>query len=217
MRHRLLVWSKLKNEGNPIREPVLGCATALDLAIEAFVISLLSIVAAEFGDKTQLALIMLAASLKKPGRIFLGMIGGFVVVAGVGVTVGQALLAVIPLSTLTLVSGVVFILVGLLMFRMDLENSVGRTYSRNPFQAAALMIVLTEMGDKTQILTVALAARFADPIAVFIGVLSAFAIVDGLSIVLAGKIGERLPTSKVRKVSALAFILLGALTLLGVL
>ena len=189
----------------------------MDFAIEAFVVSLLSIAAAEFGDKTQLALIMLAASLKRPGRIFLGMMGGFIVVAAVGVTVGQALLAVIPLSTLTLISGAIFILVGLFMFRMDLENTVGRTYSRNPFQAASLMIVLTEMGDKTQVVTVALAARFADPITVFLGVLSAFAAVDGLSIILAGRIGERLPTSKVRKVSACAFILLGVLTLLGVL
>jgi putative Ca2+/H+ antiporter (TMEM165/GDT1 family) len=65
----------------------------LDLVIEAFVVSLFSIAAAEFGDKTQLGLIMLAASLKKPGSIFLGMIVGFAVVAGVGVAIGQARLA----------------------------------------------------------------------------------------------------------------------------
>lgn len=189
----------------------------MDLVIEAFVVSLFSIAAAEFGDKTQLGLIMLAASLKKPGSIFLGMIVGFAVVAGVGVAIGQVLLAVISLSTLTLVSGVIFIIVGVFMFKVDLENDVGRVYSGNPFKAASLMIVLTELGDKTQIVTIALAARFAEPFAVFLGVLSAFAAVDGLSIILAGNIGKRLPTSKVRKVSAIAFIVLGILTLLGLL
>jgi putative Ca2+/H+ antiporter (TMEM165/GDT1 family) len=77
------------------------------------------------------------------------------------------------------------------------------------------MIILTELGDKTQVVTIALAARFAQPIAVFCGVLLALALVDGLSIVLAGHVGKRLPTGKVKKVSALAFIVLGILTLLG--
>ena len=189
----------------------------MDLAIEAFAVSLFSIAAAEFGDKTQLGLFMLAASLKKPKSIFLGMIVGFAVVAGVGVAIGQVLLAVISLSTLTLVSGAIFIIVGLFMFKVDLENNVKRTYSGNPFQVVSLMIVLTELGDKTQIVTIALAARFAEPLAVFLGALSAFAVVDGLSIVLAGNIGRRLPTSKVKKVSAIAFIVLGILTLLGLL
>jgi putative Ca2+/H+ antiporter (TMEM165/GDT1 family) len=77
------------------------------------------------------------------------------------------------------------------------------------------MIILTELGDKTQVVTIALAARFAQPIAVFSGVLLAFAVVDGLSIVLAGHVGKRLPISRVKKVSAMVFIVLGILTLLG--
>jgi len=179
--------------------------------------SLVSISAAEFGDKTQLGLIMLAATLRKPRALFLGMLVGYIIVAGAAVLLGQAMLVIIPLSTLVISSGIVFVVVGLLMFKLDTETNPKETHSRNPFQAASLMIVLTEFGDKTQIVTIALAARFAQPIAVFFGVMLAFVIVDGLSILLAGRIGKRLPTRKVKTVSAFMFIVLGILTLLGIL
>jgi len=188
----------------------------MDLVTEAFAISLLSTSAAELGDKTQLGLVMLSASLQKPRAIFLGMITGFAIVTGVGVLIGQALLAIIPLSLLTLISGLIFVAVGILMLKLNTGTDVPSARSGKPFQAASLMIILTELGDKTQVVTIALAARFAQPIAVFSGVLLAMAIVDGLSIMLAGHVGKRLPTSKAKKVSAIVFIILGILTLFGI-
>jgi putative Ca2+/H+ antiporter (TMEM165/GDT1 family) len=190
--------------------------TIIDKILEAFAISLLSIAVAELGDKTQLGLITLAASIRKPSVIFLGMIAGYIVVAGLAVLVGQALLAIIPLSILTLISGAIFIVIGLLMLKVDVQNGVTGPRAKSPFLAAALMIVFTELGDKTQIVTIALAARFAQPIAVFAGVLSAFVVIDGLSIILADRLGKRVPTSKVKKVSAVIFIVLGILTLLEI-
>jgi putative Ca2+/H+ antiporter (TMEM165/GDT1 family) len=187
----------------------------MDLVTEAFAISLLSTSAAELGDKTQLGLVMLSASLQKPRAIFLGMITGYVIVTGVGVLIGQALLAIIPLSLLTLISGLIFVAVGILMLKWNTGTDAPSTRSGKPFQAASLMIILTELGDKTQVVTITLAARFAQPIAVFCGVLLALALVDGLSIVLTGHVGKRLPTGKIKKVSALVFIVLGILTLLG--
>jgi len=188
----------------------------MDLATEAFAMSLLSISAAELGDKTQIGLIMLAASLRKPRSIFLGMITGYAIVAGVGVLIGQALLAIIPLSLGNLISGLIFVVIGILMLKVSAGADAPSLRSGKPFQAASLMIVLTELGDKTQVVTITLAARFAQPVAVFSGVLLALAIVDGLSIILAGHVGKRLPTSKVKKVSAIVFIVLGILTLLRI-
>ncbi len=187
----------------------------LNLVLEAFTVSLFSIILAEFGDKTQLGVITLAASHKKPRSIFLGMIAGYIVVAGLAVLVGQALLAILPLSVLTSVSGLVFIAVGLLMLKVDVDNGVVGPRMRNPFLAASLMIILTEMGDKTQIMTVALAARFAQPVTVFAGVIAAFIIIDGASIILADRLGKRVPTGKVKRASAVIFIVLGILTILG--
>jgi len=190
--------------------------TVLDHIVEAFAISLLSIAVAELGDKTQLGMITLAASVRKPVAIFLGMIVGYVVVAGLAVLIGQAFLAIIPLSALTLASGLIFVAIGLLMLKIDVGKGVSSPRAKSPFLAASLMIVLTELGDKTQIATIALAARFAQPTAVFLGVLSAFALVDGLSILLADRLGKRLPVNKIKKISAVIFIVLGVLTLLGI-
>jgi putative Ca2+/H+ antiporter (TMEM165/GDT1 family) len=190
--------------------------TILDIVAEAFAASLFSVAVAEFGDKTQLGVITLAASLKKPRAIFLGIIAGYLVVAGSAVLVGQALLAIAPLSILTAISGLVFIVVGLLMLKVDVENSVAGPRGRSPFLAASLIIILTELGDKTQIVTIALAARFAQPAAVFAGALTAFIIIDGLSIALADRFSKRVPTGKVRKASAIIFIILGILTILGI-
>lgn len=145
------------------------------------------------------------------------MLVGYTIVAGAAVLLGQAMLMIIPLSTLVIISGIVFVVVGLLMFKLDIGTNPKETHSQNPFRAASLMIVLTELGDKTQIVTIALAARFAQPIAVFVGVMLAFVMVDGLSILLAGRIGKRLQTRKVKTVSAFMFIVLGILTLLGIL
>ena len=184
--------------------------------MEAFAISLFSVAVAELGDKTQLSLITLAASIRKPLALFLGMIAGYVVVAGLAVLVGQTLLAVIPLSTLTFISGIVFIAIGLLMLKVNVESRVNGPRSKSPFLAAFVMIVLTELGDKTQIVTIALAARFAEPVVVFAGVLSAFAMIDGSSIILANRLGKRVPTGKIKKASAIIFVVLGILTLLGI-
>jgi len=106
--------------------------------------------------------------------------------------------------------------IGLLMLKIDVGKGVSSPRAKSPFMAASLMIVLTELGDKTQIATIALAARFAQPTAVFLGVLSAFALVDGLSILLADRLGKRLPVNKIKKISAVIFIVLGVLTLLGI-
>jgi putative Ca2+/H+ antiporter (TMEM165/GDT1 family) len=187
----------------------------MDLATEAFAISLLSISVAELGDKTQLALVMLSASLRRPRAIFLGMITGFAIIAGTSVLIGQALLAILPLPLLTSISGLIFVAVGILMFKLKTEESVPLTRLGKPFPTAALVIILTELGDKTQVAAIALAAHYAQPIAVFSGVLLALALVDGLTIVSAERLGRRLPISKVRKVSAVTFIVLGVLTLLG--
>ncbi len=177
---------------------------------------MVSIAAAELGDKTQLGLITLAATLRKPVPIFLGMIAGYLIVAGLAVLVGRALLAIIPLSILTLASGLIFIVIGLLMLKVSFEGGVSSPRVRNPFLAASLMIVFTELGDKTQIVTIALAARFAQPIVVLSGVLLAFVLIDGSSIILADRLGKRVQTGKVRKVSAVIFIVIGALALLGI-
>jgi uncharacterized membrane protein len=108
------------------------------MVLQAFAVSLLSTAAAEFGDKTQLGLIMLAASLRNTRAILSGMIAGFAVVAGLGVLVGQALLTIIPLSTLTMISGVIFVTVGLLMLKVDVKTNAPLNTFREHFPSRVI-------------------------------------------------------------------------------
>jgi len=118
----------------------------MDLATGAFAISLLSISVAELGDKTQLALAMLSASLREPRAIFLGAIAGFAVIAGASVLMVQALLAMLLLPLPTLIPGLIFVAVGILMFKLKTEEDIPSIRLGKPFQTAAPMIVLTELG-----------------------------------------------------------------------
>jgi putative Ca2+/H+ antiporter (TMEM165/GDT1 family) len=103
------------------------------------------------------------------------------------------------------------------MLTMNVKSGVRSSRVKGPFLTTSLMIILTELGDKTQIVTIALAARFTEALAVFTGVLSAFVMIDGLSIILADRLGKRVRAGKVKKVSAIMFIVLGILTVLGML
>ncbi len=172
---------------------------------------------AEFGDKTQLGMITLAASTKKPLSIFLGIILGFTIMEGSAVLIGQALLTMIPFSILKFASGLMFLVIGLIMLKANVRTGLKQPNVKNPFLASSAMVILTELGDKTQIVTIALAARFVEPLAVFLGALSALAFVSGLSIVLANQLSRRVSIDKVKRVSAIIFMVLGILTLVGIL
>jgi len=82
------------------------------------------------------------------------------------------------------------------------------------FIESFLSITVSELGDKTQIMTSAPATRFGQPIAVFSGALLAFAAIDGVSILLAGSLRKRLAMGKVGQISAIVFMAIGILRLL---
>ena len=82
------------------------------------------------------------------------------------------------------------------------------------FIASFPSITVSELGDKTQIMTIALATRFGEPIAVFSGALLAFAAIDGVSILLAGSLRKRLAMGEVGQISAIVFMAIGILRLL---
>ncbi|WP_455285929.1 TMEM165/GDT1 family protein [[Eubacterium] cellulosolvens] len=188
----------------------------MDPTIAAFIASFLSITVSELGDKTQLGLMMMSTTLRKPTTIFLGIIIGFAIVAGVAVLVGQSLHALIPLSTIVWISGLVFIAAGLLMLKVDVHHTPRIRSRRGTLYATSLVIALTELGDKTQIMTIALATGFRQPIAVFSRALLAFAAIDGVSILLAGSLGKQLAMGKVRQISAIVFMAIGILRLLKI-
>jgi len=164
---------------------------------------------AEVGDKTQLAVITLSVKGSRKS-VFLGALLAFILLDLIGVWIGGALGNILPLATVTLFSGSVFIaygFYGLTSGRRSEVKSEGEPSSSLLY--TFLTVTLMEMGDKTQLITIALSARYTDLLTVFLGVAAAFTLVTGVS-VLAGKtISKLIPRNYVDLFASVLFILFG--------
>jgi putative Ca2+/H+ antiporter (TMEM165/GDT1 family) len=180
--------------------------------ISAFVL----ILVAELGDKTQLSVISLSSNYRWH-HVFVGSMLAFLAVDGVSIAVGGPLLALVPLRYVQVASGIVFIVFGIvsLLRREKIEDvSVGKGRSTMPLIASFSLIALMELGDKTQILTITLAAQ-SSPIPVLIGMLLAFALLTGAAVLIGTKFVSRLPLKWLRIGTSALFIVLGAVSILS--
>jgi putative Ca2+/H+ antiporter (TMEM165/GDT1 family) len=176
----------------------------------------LLILIAELGDKTQLSVISLSSRYRWH-HVFVGSMLAFLAVDGVSIAVGGPLLALVPLRYVQVASGIVFIVFGIvsLLRREKIEDvSVGKGRSTMPLIASFSLIALMELGDKTQILTITLAAQ-SSPIPVLIGMLLAFALLTGAAVLIGTKFVSRLPLKWLRIGTLALFIVLGAVSILS--
>ncbi len=175
----------------------------------------LLILVAELGDKTQLSGISLSSSYKWQ-HVFAGSMLAFLAVDGVSIAVGGPLLALVPLRYVQVVSGIVFVVFGiipLLRKEKSSEVRVNKPPSAIPLLASFSLIALMELGDKTQIITITLAAQ-SSPILVLIGMVSAFAVLTGVAVLIGAKLVSRLPMKWLKIATSTLFIILGTLSIL---
>lgn len=172
---------------------------------------------AELGDKTQLTAMALAA--KHPwGKTFIGIAGAFALLNLLAVLVGKALFALLPLFVIKGVAGGLFVLFGIASLRSSFsaqeeeeeERKLGR---HGPVFTAFVMILLAELGDKTQLVTASLAAQYDSPVAVFVGSTLALWMVSLLGIFLGCQIMRFIPLPWIHRGAGCLFLLFGAITL----
>lgn len=179
----------------------------LDVFATAFLLTFL----AEFGDKTQISLFTLSTSYDSHLKIFIGAALAFFVVMGITVAIGSAAHYLLPLSVIRIVSGAIFILVGLYaLFRLEEKHGkAGVAWGkRDPLLSSFLLISLMEWGDKTQIAAISLAANYS-PMPVFAGALSALLLVSAATIIFGKEVTKRIPERYVRLFSAFLSIAVG--------
>jgi putative Ca2+/H+ antiporter (TMEM165/GDT1 family) len=181
---------------------------------QAFLISTGAVALAEIGDKTQLLSLVLAARYRKPAPIMLGVLAATLANhAGAG-AIGAWLGALITPGIMRWALGVSFVVMGLWVLIPDKldpkETHVGRSHW-GVFGTTLATFFLAEMGDKTQIATVALAARFHDFLGVVAGTTLGMMLANVPAILLGERFAHRLPTKAVHAVAAVLFIVLGAL------
>jgi len=198
----------------PELQQFLNKLSAIAVAMDFFPLlaSFGIIMIAELGDKTQLAVISLS-SKRKSKSVFIGALLAFAVVDGISALVGGAIAAVIPAFWVGIGAGIAFI--GFAVYTLAFEKDEKREINGRPLAVASTfsLVALMELGDKTQLASISLAAEYDAPVMVFVGVMLAFTVLAGLGVVLGMSISNFVPLRYVRIGSGLLFIVFGVLSI----
>lgn len=184
--------------------------------MEAFLVSTGIVALAEIGDKTQLLAFILAAKFRKPLPIIVGILVATVANHLFAGALGAWITSLVAPATMRWILGVSFIGMALWTLIPDkLDDGEAKLARYGVFGTTLIAFFLAEMGDKTQVATVALAAQFHSLVAVVSGTTLGMMIANVPAVLLGDKIAHKLPVRLVHAVAALIFALLGVATLLG--
>jgi putative Ca2+/H+ antiporter (TMEM165/GDT1 family) len=186
--------------------------------MEALFISTGVVALAEIGDKTQLLAFILAARFKKPVPIILGILCATVLNHGMAGALGAWITSVVSPDAMRWALGLSFIGMAIWTLIPDkIEEEETQVAQRlGVFGATFITFFLAEMGDKTQIATIALAAHYAAPLLVIAGTTLGMLIADVPAVFVGNKFAEKIPMKLVHSIAAGIFALMGVLTLLKV-
>lgn len=173
---------------------------------------------AEMGDKTQLLAFLLAARFKKPVPIILGILLATIVNHGFAGALGAWITTVLSPTVLGWILGISFIAMALWTLKPDeIEEDEAKIAGRfGVFGATTITFFLAEMGDKTQIATVALAANYSSVVLVVIGTTLGMMIADVPAVFIGTKFAQKVSMKLVHGIAAAVFAVLGVITLLNV-
>lgn len=184
--------------------------------MEAFLVSTGIVTLAEIGDKTQLLAFILAAKFRKPLSIVLGILVATLVNHGVAGALGAWITSLLEPSTLRWLLGISFIGMAAWMLIPDKFDETNARLTRfGVFGTTLIAFFLAEMGDKTQLATVALAAQYNALFSVVVGTTLGMMIANVPAVLLGDRISGRMPVRLVHAVAASIFAILGVATLLG--
>lgn len=185
--------------------------------MEAFLISTGIVALAEIGDKTQLLALLLAVRFKKPWPIVWGIFVATVLNHALAGALGAWITTAISPQILRWLLGASFIAMAVWMLIPDkLDDSVDKKPVRfGVFGTTVVLFFLAEMGDKTQVATVILAARFDAYVAVVAGTTLGMMLANAPVVWLGERMTRLVPLRLVHIASAIVFLGLGLFALLG--
>ena len=196
----------------------MQCRQPLESPLEAFLVSTGLVALAEIGDKTQLLTLCLAARFRKPWPIVLGILVATLANHALAAAVGQWVTALVGPEVLSWVLGLSFIAMAFWMLIPDKldDDAAPAGRSLGVFGATLVAFFLAEMGDKTQVATVALAAQFDSYFAVVAGTTLGMLLANVPVAFFGDRLTRKLPIRLVHGIAAGTFSVLGALAILGV-
>ena len=178
--------------------------------MDDILIPLLAVGLAEMGDKTQLSILLLSSRTQEYARLVLGVMLAFLLADGLAILVGSYIDAVVPVTTVKVLSGLVFILFGILILKEkgEEEESEQSLSARGAFLSGFSMIFLSEWGDKTQIASALFATEY-DTLLVLAGVMIALFILTLMAIFLGRYLSRRIDRKLMSRVAGGIFLLIG--------
>ena len=185
--------------------------------LEAFLVSTVLVAVGEIGDKTQLLSLVLAARFRRPwpivAGIFVATLANHAAAGGLGAWIAHE----VGLGIMTRVAGASFLAMALWALVPDKLDAreAQRDVGRGAFVTTVVLFFMAEMGDKTQLATVALAARYPSLVAVVAGTTLGMLLADVPVVFFGDAIAKRVPLAVVRRIAAAFFAILGVLALLS--
>ena len=180
--------------------------------MEAFLISLTTIAVAEIGDRTQLLSLVLAARYRRPLPIIAGILCATLANHAAAGFVGIWFGSLLKPKTMELIVGISMIAMALWTLKPDkLDEDSASTGAMGAFLATLTSFFIAEIGDKTQIATIALAAGYPNLVAVVSGTTAGMLLANVPVVILGKAFADRLPLKSIHYVAAALFVILGAI------
>jgi putative Ca2+/H+ antiporter (TMEM165/GDT1 family) len=185
--------------------------------MDAFLISTGLVTLAEMGDRTQLLAFLLAAKFRRPLPIMLGILIATLANHAFAGFIGQWFADLMTPNVLRWVLALTFFAMAAWMMIPDkLDDDAPDNSQYGVLITTIIAFFLAEIGDKTQVATVALAARFDGLAWIVAGTTLGMMIANVPAIYLGDRFADKLPVRMIHLVAALVFVVLGVLTVLGV-
>ena len=185
-------------------------------SMEGFLISTGVVALAEIGDKTQLLALVLAAKYRKPVPIILGIFAATLLNHALAGAVGALVASFISPTLLRWILGLSFIAMAIWTLIPDeYEEQNARPPRFGIFGATLLAFFVLEMGDKTQIATVALAAKYPSLIAVVAGTTLGMMLANVPAVLLGDVAANKIPMKLVHTIAAAIFLIIGVMVLMS--
>ena len=171
---------------------------------------------AELGDKTQL--LSMAFAIRYNARdVLTSVFAASALLMLFAVLVGKTLYILIPASFVQLIAGALFILFAVWIFYSDEEVEEVSYSGKTPFLAVFCAFILAEIGDKTQLATIALTVKYNVLFEVWAGATAGMFAANGIGILAGDRIGTNLPQKLIKRIAAFLFFVFGTITLYGAL
>ena len=200
------------------------CSLAFEqtmMVLGTFITTYLIMLIAEFGDKTQLVALSIMTKSKKPFTVALGATIGIVFTTVLGLIAAILLSGFIDSDLIPIVSGIVFIILGILSLReaVDGEENVEElqeeTPINNPFLSAITLVALAELGDKSQLFVIGQALE-GELLSVFLGATLGMATILFATAIIGETLLKKLPENFLKYIAGALFLIAGTLVLIGV-